>query len=169
MLKNLMLIFFTVSVSSTCSVAAFADTSLKGLSKDEFLRAYEDNMEKAWPAFSALYSRVNPELADLVPGKEWTEEDREASACIYDEMKQSGNLDSYITALDKLGVMRDKILENNDVTVLNMHEHPDIDNSNVAKVDGYLGAMNSCGYMALMQKRMQESGLWEKMMQSAKP
>lgn len=169
MLKTPRLLFLVLSLSAIFSAGSSADTPLTGLSKTEFLRAYEENMEAAWPAFSALYGRINPELAELVPGKEWTKEDRDASECIYDEMKAAGNLDNYISALDQLGFMRDKILENDGVTVLNMQEYPDIENNNVAKVDGYLGAMNSCGYMALMQRRMQESGLWKKMMQSAKP
>jgi hypothetical protein len=167
MLKIIISALLCLSLSNFIAMNVQAEQSLKGLSKNDFLKAYEEKMEDAWDAMSTLYGRVDPELKDMVPGKVWTNEDRVANACIYDKMKASGELDNYIASLDKLDEMRDIILENDDMTMLNMQDYPELENNNVANVGGYLEAMQSCGYMDLMQKRMQESGLWAKMMQSA--
>lgn len=166
MLKHFIFGLLTLTLSNFTSVNVQAE-SLKGLSKDDFIEAYEEKMESAWDAYSLLYARIDPEMKNMVPGKVWTDEDRQASACIYDNMKQRGQLDKYIASVEKIDEMRDTILQNKQMNITNMQDFPEVENDSLAKVDGYIEAMQSCGYMELMQQRMQESGLWSKLMKAA--
>lgn len=156
--------FFIISFTHFFSFDTQAKDSLQKLSKEEFLTAYEETMEESWPTLALLYSRINPDLKNLVPGKEWTDEDRTVSECIYDKMQSKGKLKEYISFVERLDTMEKAILANEDINVFNVSQYPEIEQ--MPSIDGYMEAISSCGLISLMQKRMTESGLWLKLTQS---
>ena len=162
--KTITLAIFTFSFVSLVATHVYAKESLKGLPKKEFLSAFEDKMESAWNGFSLLYTRIDPSLKELIPGKEWTIEDRDVSECIYDKMVDNGKLDEYVSITDNLDSIVDVIENNKSITILTMADYPEIQQLNT--VEGYAQAMSACGQIKLMQERMQKSGLWEKLTQA---
>lgn len=162
MLKIISTILIVFALLYCISQPSHASDSFKSLSKSDFLTAYENKMEDAWVSYSVLYSRLDPELVDLVPGKEWTNEDRVVSACIYDKMVDLGKLDEYAAMIDNLDAMTALIESNENVTLFTLDEYEEIETA--TDIEGYSKAMVACGQMELMSKRMKESGLWEKIM-----
>lgn len=100
--------------------AANAQADFTQLSRAEALERYEAVGEETMEAFALIYTRVDPELSELIGSAEWDEVDREAAACVYDEYAQSGELDHLATALEAAEDVAAHIREDESITMIAM-------------------------------------------------
>ncbi len=159
--RSLLSILIITSLCALSLSAARAETELSALSRSEMLALSEARSEEAWAAFALLYERLDPSLTELVPGQSWTDEDREAAACIYDKVVASGQREAYERYLLDLPGISQRIVDNPDITLMTVERYPEV--TQMPDISGMMTFNADCGQMALMQRRMQESGLWMKM------
>ena len=155
---------YLLIIGSLCALPlapAQAESELSHLSRSEMLTLSETRSEEAWAAFALIYERLDPSLRDLVPGQTWTDEDRAAAACIYDKVVASDQREAYERYLLELPEISQIIVDNPDITLMTLERYPEV--TQMPDIDGIMAFNRDCGQMALMQRRMQDSGLWMKM------
>jgi hypothetical protein len=112
--------FTALVLAAGLSAAASAQTDFTRLSRAEALERYEAIGEETMEAFSLIYTRVDPQLAEYIGSWEWDEIDREAAACAYDMYARSGELDNLATALQAAEATSDRVREDESITMIAM-------------------------------------------------
>ncbi len=111
--------FFTaLALGAGLSAAGNAQSDVTQLSRAEVLERFEAASEDSLEAFSLLYTRVDPELAEYIGSFEWDEIDREAAACVYDTYAQAGELDHLNSTLEASEEAAARIRENESITMI---------------------------------------------------
>lgn len=141
-----------------------AKTPFSGLSRAQVLEKTEEISESIWESMTLMYTRIDPSLKSLIPGKEWNDEDRKVAACVYDKAVESGQRDKYEKYLLNI-TKAAKITKNNPkVTLMTAHEIPELEK--LGSANEILKYMNACGQIKLNSERMKKSGLMEKIQQA---
>ena len=127
------------------------------MERDAYLEEYETFAGTVWEGTLLLYTRLDPALIDKIPGRVWTDEDREMAGCGYD----------YLAERDLLGVLDDfaangvtiieKIAADETITMLTVIRNPDA-LPGMMPGEEMTAAMLECGSLQLTAERMEAMG-----------
>jgi len=115
-----MRIFFAFALAAFMSATAAAQTPFEQLSRDAALERFETTAEEGMEAFTLIYTRVDPELAELIGSAEWDEVDREAAACVYDTYAEAGELELLGASLEAGKETAQQVRDDESITMIAM-------------------------------------------------
>ena len=141
-------------------------------SKSSFVSSLEAFGEATWPGLVAPYERSDPGISELMPGKEWDDEDRAVYACAYDKLTAAGQMEEFhqfqvisaqmsrdFASDDSITVNELVGAEGGEPLMIQYYERGGV------SFDEMAGLLNDCGALELNSRRLQESGAMQRIMQ----
>lgn len=147
------------------AMAQQIDTSVDftKLDRDEFVEEARRAGEASWSTSMAIFTRIDPSIAALVPDFPWGDAFEEGYGCLYDNMSASGNLDHYNALRDEAATFMEFLDANPQVSLINLDQYDEAIDL-MTPSDEAIKAMQTCGVMDLNQAAIVESGMMQAVM-----
>ncbi|MEO0752048.1 MAG: hypothetical protein AAFY25_09600 [Pseudomonadota bacterium] len=134
------------------------------LSRDSFVKEARALAQASWVTSMAMFSRIDPTIAEVVPAFPWNDAFEAAYGCVHDDMSAAGTLAEYNDMRDEGAKFFTFLEANPEVTILNIDQYNEALDLMTPSV-GTIQSMQGCGVMDLNQEVMIESGLMQTVMQ----
>lgn len=154
-----------IGTSGAAESAYPSAAELAGMDRAKFVAAVETISEGIWSQQALIFTRMDPTLIDVIPGREWQEEEREATGCIYDFFAERGGLTDYASVITETIASANYIEANQGVNFTTIAGHPEAIPE--TDLDEYGLSLTACGYIELQTRRMEESGLMDALFAAA--
>ena len=139
------------------------DVDFTRLNKSGFVKEMRAMGEASWEPMMALYGRLDPELAALVPEFPWSEDFDAAYGCVYDGMSSRDAMEEMNEMRDKTAQLVDYIMSDESVSFASL-ENDDTLLDLMVPTDNLVAVGQACGLQELNMKAIMESGLMEAFM-----
>ena len=165
----------TVLGAALCSLIAapaLSQADFSSLPKDEAMERYESVSEDAYDAMALMYTRVDPEVGDLIGSSDWDELDRETASCVYDAYAEGRELDTLGATLEAASDMADEVRADEGLHMLSIMSGerdqsamtPDLPETTL---DDNMRITRECGVLEAASRRYDNPQLMQRLMAMA--
>ncbi|MCH2076578.1 MAG: hypothetical protein MK180_06785 [Rhodobacteraceae bacterium] len=139
------------------------DVDFTRLNKSGFVKEMRAMGEASWEPMMALYGRLDPSLAELVPEYPWSSEFDDAYGCVYQGLSDRDALGDVNQIRDKTILLVGYIMSSEEVNFASL-ENDDTLLELMLPSDNLVEVSSDCGVQELNMRALTESGMMEAFM-----